>query len=249
MNWHWISQEILNAYGDGWLTFVSPCVIPLLVGYLAILTGTRFEDFSGIQGRRSGRAWGLIHLAAFVIGFAVMFLLLALPASEWGLLAWTRQTIIRQLGAVGAILLGLYLARVFPGRLFRLGNTGFASPEAGLAGYFLVGIGLAAAWSPCRLTNMSTIVIYAASEGHLAPGLGLMAAYMFGLLAPLFFGGLVLNFVIKPLRSFRIMRIGVGRGAGLVLVVFGFFLFFNILDRLNLDAAGQLFLSVRNIFP
>src|ERR1700682_2519212 len=156
--------NVLTAFLAGLVSFVSPCVLPLVPSYLSFLTGTSLEDLK-TQDAASEKARVLAHAIAFVCGFTVVFVLIGLSASAIGGVFANNKSLIARIGGVIIIILGLNMMGLFRiSGLMMDKRFHLQSRKQSLAISFLVGIGFAAGWSPCIGPILSAIILLASQE-------------------------------------------------------------------------------------
>lgn len=175
------------AFGAGILSFLSPCVLPLVPAYLCFLGGVELERLEGGGPGSAGNAdWRLVALAsAFVLGFSTVFVALGVTASALGDFV-SRH--FDQLAIAGGVLIGLlglhFLGVLRLGLLLREARFQPVSSPAGLAGAYLVGLAFAFGWTPCVGPVLAAILVVAGAEATAARGAFLLSAYALGLGAP-----------------------------------------------------------------
>ncbi|GAB6985221.1 cytochrome c biogenesis CcdA family protein [Nocardioides pyridinolyticus] len=205
----------------GLVSFFSPCVIPLLPGYLSYATGLSGADLAnGVAGTRRGRMF--LGSLLFVAGFATVFVILGTATGALGswLVRWDRELAI-VLGIV-TILLGLAFAGWLPGlnrewRVHKVPAVGLgAAPVLG----FLFGLG----WTPCIGPTLAAISFLALTEGTAARGAFLSAVYALGLGLPFIVAGLAYEKALSALSWVRRHQVAVMRAGGLMLVGVGILL-------------------------
>lgn len=191
---------LLAAFGGGVVSFLSPCVLPIVPGYLTVITGT---DLTSEQPRR-GRV--LAHTSLFVAGFGAVFIVLGLTATSVGQALFANQALLtRVAGAMlivmaayllGSLVLGapwLYQDKRFHPDLSRFGP--FAAPVAGVA----FGLG----WTPCIGPVLTSVLAVAATRGSAGDGAALLAAYSLGLGLPFIVTGLLFHRLVAPMAWLR----------------------------------------------
>src|SRR6201991_3641233 len=168
----------------GLVSFLSPCVLPLVPPYLIYLTGATIEHVANDEAAVSSRRAVMISALLFVLGFSTVFVALGASASLIGTLirAWSAQLAI--LAGIVIIVMGLHflgLTRI--GLLMREGRLPIPKP-VGLWGAYVMGLSFAFGWTPCILPILSAILSIAAAEATVAKGAGLLAVYSAGLGIP-----------------------------------------------------------------
>lgn len=166
----------------GLVSFVSPCVLPLVPAYLSFLTGESLEDLRS-SSRVSLRA--VPHAAAFIAGFMIVFILFGLTASEIGVLLGTNRNLIAEIGGVIVIVLGLQMMHMIrPIPLFmRDVRAHVASERRSLLTSLVVGIAFAAGWTPC-IGPILAAILALASQQHTGTAAFLLFCYSLGLAVP-----------------------------------------------------------------
>ncbi len=214
------------AFLGGVMSFISPCVLPLVPVYVSIVSGLSYEEL--IQKRFSFRT--LINTLAFVAGFSTIFVTLGASSSLIGSLLIEYQSILRVTGGVLTVLLGLFLMGVIrPEALMRERRFNIHNPSTGIIGAFFIGLVFAAGWTPCIGPILGTILIYTASQASAQQGFILLAFYSLGLAIPFLVAAMLINlFFAYTRRIHRLMR-GFSVAIGVILIIFGILL---ITDKL-----------------
>ncbi|MBW2053939.1 MAG: cytochrome c biogenesis protein CcdA [Deltaproteobacteria bacterium] len=141
--------SILIAFTAGFLSFVSPCVLPLIPGYLSFITGFSLEDVTDPNADASVERRVMVQSLLFIAGFSTIFIVFGLSITALGQLANNYQDLIRQVGGVIVIILGLHVAGLLPTRfLYKEKKLSLKNKPAGIIGSFLVGVTFGAAWTP-----------------------------------------------------------------------------------------------------
>ena len=173
------SLGIFIAFSAGLLSFLSPCVLPLVPSYVTFITGMTLEDL------RHTKRETLLHAILFVCGFSLIFLALGAGATVFGQVMLRYRDWISRIGGVLIIVFGLYMLGVFNlGLLARDTRLHIANKPIGYLGTLVVGIAFGAGWSPCIGPILGAILTMAANEADLQRGLVLLAAYSAGLAVP-----------------------------------------------------------------
>ena len=213
----------------GLISFFSPCVIPLLPGYLSYATGLSGADLAnGVAGKRRGRM--LLGSLLFVLGFAVVFVLLGTLTGAVGawLVTWRRELSI-VLGAL-TIVLGLAFAGWLP--IFQRDWRVHTMPSVGLAAAPLLGFLFGVGWTPCIGPTLAAISTLSIQEGTAARGAMLSAVYAFGLGVPFVVAGLAYERALSAFGWVRRHQVWVMRAGGLMLVAVGVLLLTGWWDQM-----------------
>lgn len=222
----------LFPFWAGMLSFLSPCIVPMIGVYLSLITGMTLEELSHLSDNAGLRRGVLLNTGVFILGFGIIFTLAGGTASFLvnSFLGSYREGFTR-VGGFMVILLGLHLSGIlrmsFLDRLSLADRFSIERKPVGLFGSFLVGIFFAIACSHCIGPFLYSTLIYAASTGSVSQGLSTMAAFSSGLAIPYLLTAIALTPVLSSLkRARRYMRfISVLSG--------GFLVFFGLLMVLN----------------
>lgn len=216
------SLGILIAFSAGLLSFLSPCVLPLVPSYVTFITGMNLEDL-----QRSKRTT-LIHATLFVAGFTLIFLALGAGATVFGQLMLRYRDVIARAGGVLIIIFGLYLLGAFNlSFLMKDTRLHLANKPLGFLGTLVVGIAFGAGWSPCIGPILGAILTLAANEADLGRGLGLLFAYSMGLAVPFLAAALMVERFLALFARIRRHMVWVNRTAGALLVFVGLLMVTN----------------------
>lgn len=221
---------ITIALGAGVLSFLSPCVLPLVPSYLSFLTGMSLEDLQKGVDRRAT----FIHSLLFVVGFTGIFLLLGASASFLGQFFKVYEVWIARIGGVIIMILGLHLAgalRLAP--LMRERRVHLRDKPTGYLGTVGVGAAFGAGWTPCIGPVLGAILTFAASQEHFWSGVGLLFVYSLGLAIPFLLSALALDAFLRAFARFRRFLPVVQVAAGVVLVLLGFLLMTGTFSALS----------------
>src|SRR3954453_12930099 len=208
------SFGIVIAFTAGLLSFLSPCVLPLIPSYVTFITGLSLEDV-----QKSRRA-ALIHSLLFVLGFTLIFLAFGPTAPALGQLLLYQRAWITRIGGLLIIVFGLYMLGVFNISLFsRERRVHIANKPVGYLGTLLVGIAFGAGWTPCIGPILGSILTYAATQAEVSRGVGLLAAYSLGLALPFVLAAVAIERFVAAFQRMRSAMVWVSRVSGALLVV------------------------------
>jgi cytochrome c-type biogenesis protein len=211
-----VSVGIPIAFAAGLLSFLSPCVLPLIPSYVTFVTGLSLEDVS------KARRIALVHSLLFVTGFTLIFLALGATASTVGRLMGYNREWVSRVGGVIVIVLGLYLMGVFNFAWFaRERRVHVSDKPLGYLGTVLVGMAFAAGWTPCIGPILGAVLTYTASSADLNRGLVLLLAYSLGLAVPFVLAALMIERFMQLFQKYRGFMLWTSRIAGALLIVVG----------------------------
>jgi len=219
--------SIIGAFVAGLLSFLSPCVLPLIPSYITYITGLSFADLQAEHPSHKVRQQTIIHSLLFIAGFTCVFVLLGASASFLGDFLQDHKTAIRRAGGILIVIFGIHVSGLFDiGVLLGEKKLTLHRKPAGYLGSFIVGIVFAAGWTPCIGPILATILAVAATEGR---GVWLLFTYSMGLAIPFFLAALAMHQFLLFFRRFkrhiRLLEII----TGLLMVVVGILIFTNSL--------------------
>ena len=214
---------LIAAFGAGLLSFVSPCVLPLVPPYLGFLTGASIEELTGEEmGRLAAKRRAAKVALAFVLGFTCVFVALGATASVFGQLVREWSGVLGMVAGVFIILMGLHFLGVFRVALFyREARFHDFRVKAGLGGAFLLGLAFAFGWTPCIGPVLAAILSVAGSRDTVTDGALLLAVYSLGLGVPFLIAALFAARFVLFMRRFQRHFPLVERAMGGVLVLTG----------------------------
>lgn len=227
------------AFIAGLASFLSPCVLPLVPIYLAQLVGQSvFQAVDSQQGpvmaAAPTRLTTFLHAAIFVFGFTLSFVALGATASTLGSFLRLHLVILRQVGGILMIIIGLHLTGLLKlPFLYQQKRFTFTPTHPGYPASFLIGIIFAIAWTPCIGPILTSILILAANAPTLQQGVWLLLAYSLGLGVPFLLLGLGLNQLSRLLKWLKPHLGKIEIAAGVLMMVVGVMIFFNMLAYLN----------------
>jgi cytochrome c-type biogenesis protein len=228
--------SLLGAFVAGLLSFLSPCVLPLTPVYVAQLVGPAVWESQQLDGdaRARLRVVTLLHAAAFVLGFSLIFIALGATASLLGSVLSAHAVLLRQLGGVVLILFGLHVAGILRLPILDREVRSSLRPRAvGYPGSFLVGLVFALGWTPCVGPILAGVLALAMQSQTLHSGVLFLAVYSLGLGIPFLALGLAFDRVAPALKRLTPHLRLVELVTGLLLVLMGVVICFNWLLILN----------------
>lgn len=217
--------NVFLALAAGFLSFISPCCLPLYPAFLSYITGMsvgELKEENGMLQRRS-----MLHTFFFLIGFSLIFIALGFGTSFLGSFFADYKDLIRQIGAIFIFFFGLLIVGfIKPEFLLKERRFEFKNRPSGLIGSSLIGMAFAAGWTPCTGPILGAVISLAASNPNSA--MFYMVAYILGFAIPFF----ILSFFIGKMKWIRkysgtIMKIG-----GYIMMVMGIVLFFDWMTKI-----------------
>src|SRR5580700_1140148 len=189
---------ILAALLAGMLSFLSPCVLPLVPPYLVYLTGTSIERFADAETKPRVRRETLAAALLFVLGFSTVFVALGASASVIGAVLRAFSGELAILAGIAIIVMGLHFLGLTPMAWFMREKRFDVAKPVGLWGAYVMGLAFALGWTPCIGPILAAILAVAASEATVAKGAGLLGVYSLGLGVPF----IVAALAVEPFAAF-----------------------------------------------
>lgn len=208
----------------GLVSFLSPCVLPLVPSYLTFVSGMTLEDLT--DGDTAGaRRTAALHAALFGVGFILVFMTLGATATAIGQSFNRMLPVISRAGGALVLVFGLFLVGVIRApALAREVRLHLTSKPTGALGSVLVGIVFGAGWTPCIGPILATILLYASMEQTMTQGVLLLGAYGLGLGIPFFLSAIALNWFLTGMGWVRRFLVPLQRAAGILLIATGILL-------------------------
>jgi len=223
-----ISQvSLFAAFSAGLLSFISPCVLPLVPSYLSYITGLSVENLAKVEERERFKSAIMVNAILFIAGFSTVFIAFGASASLIGQVLYEYQDIIRKIGGILIIIFGLYLLGILKLNILMTERrlVHFESRPVGYLGSFLIGTAFAAGWTPCVGPVLGTILAYASTTESMSGGVMLLSAYSFGLGLPFFLTAFGMDTFLGYFKSLRTYLGGVSFVSGGLLILVGIMIF------------------------
>ncbi len=214
--------SLLAAFAAGFLSFVSPCVLPLIPGYISFISGASMDEMRGGTAPTTSRLQIFLTSLAFVIGFSLVFVALGASATAVGKFMFARLPLLSKIAGVILIIFGLHTMGVF--RLAFLDTEKRVHAQrkpAGPVGAMLVGIAFAFGWTPCIGPILGGILAIAGSKDSVWEGVALLAVYSLGLGIPFLITSLAINQFFAAAKKIRRYYHAIELTSGALLVVIG----------------------------
>jgi cytochrome c-type biogenesis protein len=225
---------MVTSLAAGMVSFVSPCVLPLVPAYLGFITGRSAEEIQVAHGR--ARAKLVAQGVAFVLGLAVIFALLGASASLLGQTLLQNLPVLWKVGGVVVVIFGLQMLGVLRiPWLYRTARVADLKPNAqsSFAGAFAMGVAFGAGWTPCVGPFLASLLALASSQETVSAGVILLLLYALGLGIPFLVATLLVDRSLRVMRAIRPHLLSVERLSGAVLVLMGVLLFTEQLTRIT----------------
>ncbi|OEH94063.1 cytochrome c biogenesis CcdA family protein [Bacillus solimangrovi] len=218
--------NVFLAFGAGFLSFISPCCLPLYPAFLSYITGVSVSELKNENAMLQRRA--MLHTLFFLIGFSIIFLVLGMSTTLIGSIFIQYDDLIRQVGAILIIFFGFVVVGILkPDFLMKDRKVKFQNRPSGYFGSVLIGLGFAAGWTPCTGPILAAVLAMSVSD----PGSGLfyMGAYTLGFAIPFF----VMSFFIGRMQWIRKNNHKIVQIGGYLMIVMGVFLFFDWMTKIS----------------
>ena len=233
-----VDTTVVAAFAVGFVSFISPCVLPLVPGYLSAVSGVSVTEMSS-GDRRLSRI--LLPAVVFCLSFTVVFVALGMTATGLGsTLQDSRDTLDKVAGAIIVALGVFFLLTPFVPRLNREWRPDALITRAGSGGPLVAGAAFAVAWTPCVGPTLGSILSAASTQDTVGKGGVLLAFYSAGLAVPFLLTALAFNRATGAFRWLRDRYLIITAISGCVLVAMGVLLFTGELQRLNIEAQNAL---------
>jgi cytochrome c-type biogenesis protein len=214
-----LDVTLWGAFGAGLLSFVSPCVLPLVPPYLCYLAGVSLDEYTGSEGEREARGRVFAAALTFVLGFTVVFVALGASASAIGQLVMQHVTFLGYIAGAIIIVMGLHFLGVFRiGAMNREARFHVERKPAGLPGAFVIGIAFAFGWTPCIGPVLAAILFVAGTEDTVTRGAVLLGVYSLGMGIPFLLAALFAGPFMRFMARFRQHMGTVEKSMGVLLV-------------------------------
>ena len=231
--------SLLAAFAAGFLSFISPCVLPLIPGYISFVSGVSVDEMRSDAPPAASRLQVFVTSLAFVIGFSLVFIALGASATAVGKFIFSKLPLLSKLAGIVLIVFGLHTMGVF--RLALLDTEKRVHQQrkpAGPLGALLVGVAFAFGWTPCIGPILGGILAIAGSKNTVWEGVTLLAVYSLGLGIPFLITSLAINQFFGAAKRIRKYYHAIELTSGALLIVIGV-----------LILTGQLTIIVRYLQP
>ncbi|MGG5253673.1 cytochrome c biogenesis CcdA family protein [Neobacillus sp. SM06] len=224
--------NIFLAFGAGFLSFISPCCLPLYPAFLSYITGMSVGELKSENVMLQKRS--LLHTLFFLIGFSIIFIAIGFGTSLIGSFFREYQDLIRQLGGIFIVFFGLIVVGLFkPEFMMKDRRFEFKNRPSGYIGSVLIGMAFAAGWTPCTGPILSSVILLAASKPEF--GVLYMTAYSLGFAIPFF----ILSFFIGRMGWIRKHNTKIVKIGGYIMIVMGLVLFFDWMTKIIILFQGM----------
>lgn len=227
------------AFANGIMSFFSPCVLPLLPAFFSFITGYSLEELTQERDNKIIRK-AFSYTIAYVLGFSTVFIMMGASASFLGGFVTSNAGMIRVIGGIVIIILGIHMTGLVPIRILQMEKRLHLNDNpVHILETFVIGMAFAAGWSPCIGPFLASTLILASGEGTAIEGVKLLAVYSSGLAIPFLIISVFINFVLAFMKkASKILRY-VNTGAGILLVITGIILLTDKMTIITNLLGGQ----------
>jgi cytochrome c-type biogenesis protein len=212
--------NVFIAMGAGFLSFISPCCLPLYPAFLSYITGMSVGEIKSDNGMLQRRS--LLHTICFLVGFSIIFVAIGFGTSLIGSFFIEYQDLIRQIGAIFIVFFGfIIIGLIQPTFMMKDHRFEFKNRPSGFIGSILIGMSFAAGWTPCTGPILMSVILLAGSNPE--SGMLYMLAYTLGFAIPF----LLLSFFIGRINWIRKHNVKIMKIGGYIMIIMGIFLFFD----------------------
>lgn len=210
------------AFGAGFLSFFSPCILPMIPAYIMYLTGSSLEEV------KEKRLYALSRTIGFVIGFTIIFMIMGTSASFLGKIFIRNKSVFSKISGILIIIFGLNMMGIFKIDILNMERR-VKGPKAvsSWLSSTVMGMAFAAGWTPCFGPALASILLYAGSVETISKGVWLLFIYSVGMGIPFILTALFINKFIEIINRAEKLLIYIPKIGGLIMVIFGLLIFFN----------------------
>ncbi len=221
---------VLLAFFAGLASFISPCVLPIVPGYLSFISGVTFEEMSASSARSEVRRRIFLNSVFFVVGFSLVFIALGASATFIGQVLRDQLHLITRIAGAVIIVFGLHMTGLFKIPFLNYEKRFHAKGRPlGAAGALVVGLAFAFGWTPCIGPILASILAVASQQESVAKGIILLTAYSAGLGIPFVLAGVSITVFYGPFNKLKQHLPKIEMISGILLVIVGILIMTNYL--------------------
>lgn len=228
------SVSILTAFAFGVLSFISPCVLPIVPGYLSFISGVSFDEMQNAESRSKVRKKIAVNCAFFILGFSLVFIALGASATAVGQFLHDQINLISKVAGAIIIIFGIHMIGLFKIPFLNYEKRFNTSGKPlSLFGTFLVGMAFAFGWTPCIGPILAAILTIASQQDTVWKGVTLLSVYSLGLGLPFLLTGLSITLFYNVFNKLKRHLHKIEIVGGIFLVVVGILIMTNYLTVLS----------------
>lgn len=222
--------SLILAFSAGLISFLSPCVLPLVPAYISYITGTTI----GNTNNKKSNLYVLYKSLGFVIGFSIIFIIMGASITSLGKVFIKNQSIFRRLSGILILVFGLHITGILKIKLFYREKRflSFKDSSSPLGSIFM-GMAFAAGWTPCVGPILSSILLYASNMETISKGIILLVFYSLGLAVPFILTALAIDKLSLKIRNLGKYLNLISIISGILMIVMGILIFTNKISILS----------------
>ncbi len=225
---------ILTAFVFGLISFISPCVLPIVPGYLSFISGVSFEEMQNTNSSSAIRKRIILNALFFILGFSLVFIGLGASATAIGQFLHEQQNLISKIAGGLIIIFGIHMTGIFKIPFLNYEKRFHTKGKRiSLLGAFLVGFAFAFGWTPCIGPILAGILVLASRQETIGQGILLLTSYSLGLAIPFFLTALSLSAFFNVFNKFKRHLHKVEIVGGILLIIIGVLIMTNYLTLLS----------------
>ncbi|WP_050614892.1 cytochrome c biogenesis CcdA family protein [Bacillus testis] len=222
------------AFGAGFLSFVSPCSLPIYPAFLSYITGMSVAELKSDNAMLKRRS--ILHTLFFLVGFSFVFILLGFGTSFIGHFLRSYENVIRQIGGILIVFFGLVIIGVFqPKFMMKEHKLSFKNRPSGYFGTVLIGLAFSLGWTPCTGPILTSVLAMAVDNSEDA--IIYMVAYVLGFAIPFF----ILSFFIGRMKWIKKHNVKIVKIGGYIMIIMGIFLYFDMMNYISSFFVNKIF--------
>jgi cytochrome c-type biogenesis protein len=216
--------SIYMAFVAGLISFLSPCILPIVPGYISFLSGMSVEEIGGSGAKRLV----IVNSIFFITGFSIVFILLGASATMIGAFLTSKMSILTKIAGLVIILFGIFkLGLIRHLAFYREARFQFKDRRFGVFGAMLIGAAFAFGWTPCIGPILGSILAYAGTLGKVSQGVSLLLIYSMGLGVPFLIVAFALNRFFKLFDRIRKHLRLIEIVSGIIMIILGLMILSN----------------------
>lgn len=228
-------MNLWMAFTAGFISFLSPCVLPLIPSYVGFITGMSFKDLTNEENKSAALKATVINSLLFIFGFTIIFVALGATATLLGSALNRYQNIIRWVGGSIVIILGIHFTGLINIKFLQIEKrVHLNNRPLGYVGAVLIGMAFAGGWTPCIGPILGSILMVAATQADIWKGMGLLSLYSLGFGIPFFLAAVALNRFLSTYKKLNKHIPKIVVASGIVLIFIGILMLTNNLTILGL---------------
>lgn len=221
------------AFLAGIVSFLSPCILPIIPSYLAFITGLSLSELTSDKKSARIKKTTVVSTLCFILGFSAVFVSLGAGASKIGLLLQQHMAMISKVAGVIVVVFGLYVMGVLKlSLLTKHKQIEVKNKPAGYIGSFLIGIAFSLGWTPCVGPILAAILLYASQSGTVWKGIYLLCFYSLGMAIPFFLTSIAVDTALGYFTKVKKHMRKINIGAGILLILVGVMIFTGSLSSI-----------------